>query len=226
MAGCRLQIPQSIESRSQTPPAPANAESAIPCTGRTATELPRCRRWPCGFHPRACTWRSRMRRPDVQCPYCGSHFILATDRADDMRRLTVVQLIPALESGGVELPRRDLRSAGGSRAPLPGGLRRWAPALRLAGHRCRTRDAGHRPQIAADPASYAGAAEAVRRGARRHRARTLAPAGLAGPEGSAGHRCRATSSFRHHHARAQFAWPLQRGDGAWRARHLCVRNRA
>ena len=93
--------------------------------------------------------------------------------------LTVVQLLPALESGGVERSTLEIAEAlvrAGHRAIVVSAGGRLVPALQAT--RRRTHRARHRSQVAADPAPCAHAACAVRARARRHRARALAPAGL------------------------------------------------
>src|SRR3546814_3993812 len=65
--------------------------------------------WGCGTRIRACTWRSRTRAASPTARTAARTSCWSTEPGRDgpagrgmSRALTVVQLLPALESGGVE----------------------------------------------------------------------------------------------------------------------------
>ena len=132
---------------------------------------------------------------ESQCPYCGAHFVL--DRLTTRRRrpracarerpLTVVQLLPALESGGVERSTLEIADAlvrAGHRAIVVSAGGRLLPRLLATGAEHVTLDIGRKSPL--DACATCRALRALfAREQRRHRACAFAPAGLAG----AGARC-------------------------------------
>src|SRR3546814_7971741 len=76
----------------------------------------RCRRWGCGTRIRACTWRSRPRAASPTARTAERTSCWSTEPGRDGRQgmsraLTVVQLLPALESGGVERSTLEIADA-------------------------------------------------------------------------------------------------------------------
>ena len=97
-----------------------------------------------------------------------------------MRRLTVVQLLPALESGGVERSTLEIADAlvrAGHRAIVVSAGGRLVPQLQALGAEHVALDIGRKSLLTLRHVAYA--ARAVRARTRRHRACALAPAGLA-----------------------------------------------
>src|SRR5690606_24187964 len=97
----------------------------------------RCRRWPCGTRIRGCTCRSRPRAAKRIARTAARTTCWSTDRGRRVpRRLTVVQLLPALEAGGVERSTLEIAAAlaaAGHRALVVSAGGRLVPQLRAAG---------------------------------------------------------------------------------------------
>ena len=141
--------------------------------------------------------------------------------------LTVVQLLPALESGGVERSTLEIADAlvrAGHRAIVVSAGGRLVPQLQATGR--RTHRARHRPQVAADACvmcvhcarcSRASSVDIVH-------ARSRLPAWLGGAGVARACAGAAAPAFRHHRARPEFALALQRGHDPRRTRDLRVRH--
>jgi glycosyltransferase involved in cell wall biosynthesis/uncharacterized Zn-finger protein len=141
-----------------------------------------------------------------------------------MRRLTVAQLLPALESGGVERSTLEIAQAlarAGHRALVVSAGGRLLPALEA--RRRATPRARHRPQVAAGPAPRARAAALFARASRS----TSCMRVRACRRGWAGARCaacrRGAPAPGHHRARTQLALALQRDHGPRRTRGSACR---
>src|SRR5690606_19328309 len=124
------------------------------CGAATCRCAARCRRWHCGIHIRAsiCPSRPRAGSPTVlTAGRISSSSAERRTRGEPMARaLTVVQLLPALESGGVERSTLEITDAlvrAGHRAIVVSAGGRLLPALGDSGGEHVARDIGHKSPL-------------------------------------------------------------------------------
>src|SRR5690606_26865862 len=182
--------------------------------------------WRCGTRTRACTCRSRTKADSPTAPTAAPTSSWSTEPGARRRRrmprpLTVLQLLPALESGGVERSTLEVSAAlvaAGHRALVASAGGRMLPALLESGAEHVALDIGRkslatlrlvrplRQLMAEQGVDIVHARSRLPRAARPARRVAAAPG--------------------HHGPRPQFAFALQPGDGPRRTRHLRISHRA
>ena len=124
----------------------------------------------------------------VECRPRARHSPVHVESRGPMRRLTVVQLLPALESGGVERSTLEIAQAlvgAGHRAIVVSAGGRLVPRLQAMGAEHVALDIGRKSLLTLRHVRTLRALLVARAG--RHRSRAFAPAGLARRAGAAWH---------------------------------------